>query len=214
MRLINADGHINVSAPLHISVDEIKGIVLKNRAKIDKSISRLKIVARDIPTCNYGSGDIIKFKGEAYILDVQFSTNRKLRHIESDWDTKTLSMESWESSTCDVRHQQILNFYKVNLAKWLDELLTKWMPILDVTVSKVRIRRLKTRWGSCSSSGHLTFNLALAKLPYELVELVVVHELIHRLEMNHGTGFYAILSKHLPNYKELNRQLKRVSTQV
>lgn len=214
MRIINAEGYIDVSAPSHVSVDEIKGIVLKNRAKIDKSISRLKIIGQDNPKCGYFSGDIIKFKGEKYILDVHLTTKRKLRHIDYDCDTKILSMQSLEGSTCEERHRQILTFYKVNLTKCIKELLTKWVPILGVTISRVRIRRLKTRWGSCSSSGHLTFNLALAKLSYELVELVVVHELAHRLEMNHGTAFYAILNKHLPNYKELNKQLKIVSTQV
>lgn len=214
MRLKDSEGHIYVSAPNHVSIDEIKAIVLKKRIAINNSISRMKEVAKDISTSNYESGDSIRFMGEDYTLAVHLVMNRRLRHIEIDYNTKILKMESWANATCDIRHQQLLNFYKVQLSDLLNELLDKWKSQLGVTISKVQVRRMKTRWGSCSSAGHLSFNLALVKLPYDLVELIVVHELTHRIEMNHGTHFYAIMNKYLPNCKELNKQLKTVSTKV
>lgn len=214
MRLKSADGPIYISAPKHVSIDDIKAVVLKNRTAIARSISRLEKVSKDVFTGSYTSGDLIRFRGQDYTLMVSLVPNRRLHHIEIDYETKTINMESWTNSTAEIRHHQLLNFFKVQLFKLLNALLEKWQSRLGVTTSKVQIRLMRTRWGSCSSAGHLSFNLALVKLPDELIELIVVHELTHRLEMNHGPRFYAIMNKCLPNYKALNKQLKTLSTQV
>ena len=78
---------------------------------------------------------------------------------------------------------------------------------LGVTYGKVTIRCQKTRWGSCSSRGDLSFNCTLMKCPPEALDSVVVHELCHLREMNHGPGFYALLERYLPDWKERKKLL-------
>ena len=79
---------------------------------------------------------------------------------------------------------------------------------LGVTYGKVTIRCQKTRWGSCSSRGDLSFNCTLMKCPPEALDSVVVHELCHRKEMNHSPAFYAVVASVMPEYKIYEKWLR------
>ena len=74
---------------------------------------------------------------------------------------------------------------------------------------KVFIKNTSTRWGSCSSHKNLNFSYKIYKLPPELADYLIVHELCHLGEMNHGPNFWKLVSETIPEYEQLNRQLKR-----
>jgi predicted metal-dependent hydrolase len=73
--------------------------------------------------------------------------------------------------------------------------------------SRLRIRRQRTRWGSCSSRGTLSLNVCLAFLEPAVVRYLLVHELCHTRHMNHSKRFWALVEQHEPDYRQLNRQL-------
>jgi hypothetical protein len=75
---------------------------------------------------------------------------------------------------------------------------------------RVSIRDQKTRWGSCSRQGNLNFNYRLLHLRTELCDYVIVHELCHLQELNHGRGFWELVRKVIPNHQELRRELKQI----
>lgn len=79
--------------------------------------------------------------------------------------------------------------------------------ILGVKYNKITVRRQKTRWGSCSSKGNLSFNCLLALVPPEVLDSVVVHELCHLKEMNHSEKFYAEVLKVFPDYHKCRKWL-------
>jgi predicted metal-dependent hydrolase len=71
------------------------------------------------------------------------------------------------------------------------------------------IRRLRSRWGSCTSQGHVTFNSRLSELPRELAEYIVCHEFAHLKELNHSPKFHALLDKLLPDQRLRRRELRK-----
>ncbi|MBQ9984658.1 MAG: M48 family metallopeptidase [Lachnospiraceae bacterium] len=79
---------------------------------------------------------------------------------------------------------------------------------LGVTYNKIRIGSQRTRWGSCSSKGTISYNWKLILMPEAVRDYVVVHELCHLLEMNHSPQFWKVVEEIIPNYKEYRRWLK------
>lgn len=80
------------------------------------------------------------------------------------------------------------------------------------TYSKVTIRDSKSRWGSCSGKKNISLSLSLMKLPYHLIDYILLHELCHTVEMNHGERFHSLLNRVCDGQsKKLNKELKSYS---
>lgn len=76
------------------------------------------------------------------------------------------------------------------------------------SVGAVRIKHNVSNWGSCSSKGNINLNLNLMRLPEDLRDYVMLHELCHLRYMNHGPEFHALLESLCPNHRELRKRLK------
>ena len=72
----------------------------------------------------------------------------------------------------------------------------------------IRVRRLKSRWGSCSQQKNISLSIYLMQLPWELIDYVLLHELTHTKHLNHGKDFWDHMDNCLPGAKEMSRQLK------
>lgn len=92
--------------------------------------------------------------------------------------------------------------------KIIHDRLINFAPLCDVTFNRVAIRNQRRRWGSCTSKGNLNFSYRLVFLPKELCDYVVVHELCHLKELNHGPAFWTEVGKVLPNYPTLIKKLR------
>ncbi len=83
-----------------------------------------------------------------------------------------------------------------------------YAPLVGVTYGRVTIRTQRTRWGSCSAKGNLSFNCLLMLAPAQVLDSVVVHELCHRKEMNHSQRFYDQVLRVFPDYRACRAWLR------
>ena len=82
---------------------------------------------------------------------------------------------------------------------------------MGLEYKEIKYRKMRRRWGSCSSKKVLTFNSYLIKASHEQIDYVIIHELAHLKEMNHSKHFYALIEKIMPNYKEVQRAMNKIS---
>ena len=80
-----------------------------------------------------------------------------------------------------------------------------------LTVRKVSIRNQKWRWGSCSTTGHICLNWRLVQMPDAVRDYVLIHELMHLRRLDHSPKFWRLVAEACPDYRELRRQLQRIS---
>ena len=90
----------------------------------------------------------------------------------------------------------------------IPEKVSRYAKLIGVSYGKISIRSQRTRWGSCSSKGDLSFNCLLMLAPDEVIDSVVVHELCHRKHMDHSKGFYDEVERVFPEYRRCRSWLK------
>lgn len=86
--------------------------------------------------------------------------------------------------------------------------LAHFSALYGITYGAVSVRNQRTRWGSCSRKGNLSFNYKIALLPSDLADYVIVHELCHVQEFNHSKRFWNLVARAVPNHKALRTQLR------
>lgn len=92
----------------------------------------------------------------------------------------------------------------------LGERVAHWAPIVGASPRAVQIRNQKTRWGSCSTTGTISLNLQVMRLPEHIRDYVVVHELAHLIHHNHGPAFWAHVARCMPDYHARRVALRQV----
>lgn len=118
-------------------------------------------------------------------------------------------MEANPKIRLEDRREETLKLWNGEGGRQFLKRVSEWAGKMGVTYGRITIRDQKTRWGSCSSKGNLNFNWKLLAVPQELSDYVIVHELAHRLEMNHSPRFWAVVEQQLPDYKQLRQELKK-----
>ncbi len=99
-------------------------------------------------------------------------------------------------------------WYRLQAAKLMKGRADQLSTQLGVTYDRLLIRGQRTRWGSCSHKGNLSFNWKLMMAPQPVIEYVIVHELAHRKEMNHTKRFWEVVAEHCPRWREHQKWLK------
>lgn len=92
-------------------------------------------------------------------------------------------------------------------AEDLRAVVSTWSERIGVAVTRVQVRRMRTKWASCSTRGVLTLSADLLRLPRDLVDYVVCHDLVHLRIPDHGKGFRALMGCYMPDWRERERRL-------
>ena len=112
--------------------------------------------------------------------------------------------------TSDELQAHIDQLYTSEVTSALRDMVHAYEISMDVAVSRVSVRSMKTRWGSCTpKSGTVRIARELAAYPVECLDMVVAHELVHLLEPSHNQRFHALLDTYCPNNRVLSQRLKQ-----
>ncbi len=104
--------------------------------------------------------------------------------------------------------------YKKQALQLAHERLEYFNKAYGFIYQKISIRNQKTRWGSCSKKGNISFNYKIALLPSPLTDYIIVHELCHLREFNHSKNFWHLVARTIPDYVERKREVKKNSLTV
>ncbi len=99
-------------------------------------------------------------------------------------------------------------WYRSNPEKRLGEKTVRLAGVTGVNPTSVTVKNYKSRWGSCSTKGDISYNWRIILAPHSIVDYVVVHELCHMLEHNHSSKYWKHAERHVPNWRECRDWLK------
>ncbi|MCD6238984.1 MAG: M48 family metallopeptidase [Thermotogae bacterium] len=203
LRVLPPDGRVRVSVPKRVSDEAIRLFIIKKYHWIKKHIKVFQ--EQEKPTKReYVSGESHYFKGKRYVLKINHANRPKIE-IKNK---KYICFYVPKHYTVQQRQNYYEKWLRNELRKELEVLVPKWEKIIGVKANQVRIKKMKTRWGSCNPRAkRIWINLELIKKPGQLLEYVVVHELVHLIEKRHNKRFKEIMHKYLPQWETYKRQL-------
>ncbi|MDD5156981.1 SprT family zinc-dependent metalloprotease [Sulfurimonas sp.] len=102
-------------------------------------------------------------------------------------------------------------FYMSYAKEYLPSRVDYFAKLMNLSYSELKFRKMKGRWGSCSSKGVITLNTQLIKIDKKIIDFIVVHELSHLVHMNHSKMFHGLVKQYIPDAKALNRALKETN---
>ena len=203
LSVLPPDGRVRASVPEYVSDDTVRLFVIKKYAWIKKNIGRFLSQERQTKR-EYVSGESHYVKGKRYILQIEYAKRPKIEIIGKKYIRFYVPL----SYTKEKRQNYYEKWLRKELKKRLAILVPKWEKIIGVKANEVRIRKMKTKWGSCNPNARrIWINLELAKKPEEYLEYVIVHELLHIIIRHHNKEFKNLLTKYMPKWKTYRRRL-------
>jgi len=201
------DGRVRVSAPIGCSSEMISSVIKSKLPWILKQ----RTVMRDrtyMPSPRLKTGEKVMVFGREFSLVVNERVGAAAMRLVDEKLELTV-----RPGTPSVKRITVLNdWYRKQLQKRVPELLSLWQPVIGVEVKDWRIRRMKTRWGSCNiRDKRVWLNLALVRLSPVFLEYVLVHEMVHLLERYHNGRFWHFMDRFLPQWRQVRKQLQQVS---
>ena len=103
------------------------------------------------------------------------------------------------------------HFYKEEAKQFIPVLVERWSEIMELQPNKISFRKTKRQWGSCSGKNDLSFNTMMMKLPHDVIQYIIVHELAHIKHKHHQKSFWKEIEKYMPEYKQHVTELKKYS---
>ena len=131
------------------------------------------------------------------IVNKHASWIKKSIQKQQEKNAKEMPLSNEDIINLKKRAREVL-FYKVE----------KYSKIMNLNYGRITITSAKTRYGSCSSKGNLSFSYRLMQYPEEVIDYIVVHELAHIVHMNHSKNFYSLVEQYYPKFKDAIKILK------
>jgi predicted metal-dependent hydrolase len=201
---IAPDNRVTVRVPLRFDERKIAGIVEEHSPLILKRMARNSERSARIGAREYADGEKFLFLGKSYLLERVKGCNGV---VLMD-DRLCVGAPRAEDGDSGRIASRIARWYRAHALGIFIERVNRYRESLGVVPQAVKIKKLRSRWGSCSTRGNLNFNWLLVLAPIEVVDYVVVHELCHFIHPDHSAGFWKLVESVLPDYRARRKWLK------
>lgn len=199
-------GRVRMAAPERIRLDTLRVFAINKLDWIRRQQQALRAQVRETPR-DYMERESHSVWGRRYLLTV--------REVDApprvELKPRSLLLQVRQGTGQAKREQLLEDWYRSLLRQVVPDLIAAWSPRLGVTVDRVHIQRMRTKWGSCNPrASSIRLNTELAKKPRECLQYIVVHELMHLLEPRHGERFRALMDHALPSWQAVRAELNRL----
>ena len=201
----NDEGTLVIKSP-KVSARYLEKLLLKKASWINNA--RQKLELKKGKSIQFIQGDELYYLGEPYALHLMPYEKKRTKLI-FDGKNFTLYYSIFDTTTFE-RH--INSFYKQKAISYIPQLVQEWSERMSLEVANVRFRKTKRQWGSCSSRNTLSFNTMMMKLPTDVIQYIVVHELAHIKYKHHQNTFWKYVEQYLPTYRTQVQELKNFTT--
>jgi predicted metal-dependent hydrolase len=190
-------GRVRVAAPERLDEDQVRLAVVNRLPWIKRQREQLQAAQRQ-SIREMITGESHYVWGSRLRLKVVERPRRAQIEVEGD----RLLLYIPEGTSTERRRELLQLWYRNQLREAIPPVIAKWEHQVSVTVPKWSIRRMKTKWGSCNrQTGHIWFNVELAKKHPDCLEYLAVHEMTHLLERGHGERFTKLMDKNMADWR-------------
>lgn len=199
-------GRVRVAVPLRLDDESVRLAVVSRLGWIRRQQAEFQRQARQSRR-EMVTGESHYFLGRRYRLDV-------VEHIGppsiSLANNSTLELRIRPDTDAAQREAVLHRWYRQRLRESLPPLVAKWEPLVGVTGTVLRIKKMKTRWGTCNADARrIWLNLELVKKSASCLEYILVHEMVHLLERHHNERFRELMDRLLPQWRICRDELNR-----
>lgn len=199
-------GRVRVAAPLRLDDDAVRLAVISRLGWIRRRQAEFEQQDRQSQR-ELVTGESHYFLGRRYRLHlVEQDGPPFVRRVNNT----TMELRVRPRTEPAKREAELHKWYRGRLRELLPPLLAKWERKVGVTVAEVRVKRMKTRWGSCNAvAERIWLNLELAKKPPACLEYILVHEMVHLIERHHTERFTQCMDRVMPQWRLRREELNR-----
>lgn len=199
-------GKVRISAPNRMNLETIRLFAISKIGWIRKQQKRVREQERESQR-EFLNRESHYVWGQRYmmmVIEEESSPSVQIKH-------ETLLLSVRPGANRAMKREVMAGWYRQLVREAVPPLIKIWEPRLGVRVEKLYIQRMKTKWGSCNMKAHtIRLNTELAKKPKECLEYVIVHEMVHLLVINHGSGFIELMDRHIPYWRHTRELLNRL----
>lgn len=202
------DGRLRASLPLYAPMFLVKRLLKTSRAELRA------MLAEQHTDSVFEHGMTI---GKSHSLIVRPTTSKGAtakRHGQQIIVSLPEGASLNDPQTTRTVRDTVIEALRVEAKSYLPKRLAFLAAKYGFSYTKVRFSHASGRWGSCSSNGTISLNIALMKLPFELIDYVLIHELSHTVHMNHSDMFWQLVESGDPKYKLHRRELKKENPSI
>jgi predicted metal-dependent hydrolase len=199
-------GRVRISAPKRMSLNTIRVFAISKLGWIKEQQRKLRNQERETPR-EYLDRESHYVWGTRYLLKVAPDNGApkvELKH-------RKMILRVAPGTSDEAKQAIVARWYREQIRTAVPCLIEKWGQIIPAKVERVFVQRMKTKWGSCNPrKRNIRLNTDLAKKPRECLEYILVHEMAHILEPNHGERFVALMDQLMPQWRAHRDELNRL----